>query len=267
VPLSTLQSQLLQKMNVPKDLQEAFAYQLGENGLPKSPDAPDFLMVLTDQFQKTESHLLELRKKLGLVSIGKLPKSKFLGEEITQETVEEVIKQEWVLATALWRTTDQVVAQAKNYGITLSRHHVQFALDKKNLAVVEMIKFAKPEFFKVKKPLFIKAYLTSFIGILAGVSGFYGGLIGGARQGFESNIGITAYISAFFYALLGIVRGWAMATVSGARFGLQTGNIKVAIKLGYASALINPFHDAPGSKYQQEEQLVVEEVIFKLAEQ
>lgn len=263
--LSSLQLQLLQKMNVPKDMQEAFAYRLGEDGLPKSIKDPDFLMLLTDQLQKTESNLQEGRRKLILVSIGKLPKSKIPGEEISQETIEDMIKQEWTSATALWRTTDQVVAQAKNYAVTLSRNHVKFALEKKNLSVLEMIRFAKPEFFKFKEPSFLMALFAGYIGILTGISGVYGGFVGGAKQALQNKINREAYLYAGLYALWGIFRGFAKAIVTGARMGLRTGSPIIAVKLGYAASYINPFNDVPGSKYQQEEQLFIEETLFNFA--
>ncbi len=265
--LSAAQTQLLENNNIPMELKKFFADELGNNGIPKEKDSPDFLMLLIEQLQKVDSRLQKQRTKLSLAKVGQLSPA-LPEEDISVDALEEVVKQEWIVATALWRITDQVVTNPVEFGIILKPEHVQYAFDKKNLAAVEMIKYVKPEFFELNTVSLFRACVTAGVGIISGaILGLYGGLVGGAICGYQKRIGgFVAIIFSFLYGILGLIRGCAKGILKGGRIGFQTGHIPIAIQLGYQAAFLNPFNAESGTKYQQEEELKTQETLFKLAQ-
>lgn len=265
--LSGTQKELLDKCRVPEDLQDYVGQQLNDDGLPVEFQAPDFLTILTDHLKASESLLETKRSELQHIESGQLNFPDQASAKVAIERLEQKIKVEWLFCTSLWRAVEKVVANASEYGVSLQPLHVQYAIDKKILSVVEIIRFAKPEFFQLKS-FSIERYeivccAAMFIGALLGP---WVGFLGAIRQCGRGNRGIMYGLMVLPYGLLGMITGCAMAATTGAKVGRQTGYLGTSLQLAVQSTYINPFHQAPGTKNQQNAELHIQEQLFHLAQ-
>lgn len=266
MPLSHAQKELLDKCQVPEDLQFFMGGQLDLQGLPVEPNAPDFLMILTDHLKGSESLLAAKRTELQHIDSGQIAFATPEKAEAAINRVEEQIKTEWLFASTLWKATDQVVSHAREYGVSLRPLHVQYALDKKILSVVEIIRFAKPEYFSLPSFFRVRYWIVFILGMILGaIAGIPAGFLGAIRQQRQENIGINFSWKMIVYPLWGLLTGCAMGAITGARIGLQTGYLWTSVQLGTEAAYLNPFHQAPGTKNQQAAEFVIQEHLFQLA--
>lgn len=257
--LSQAQKKILVDCKVPEAYQTLIASWLNDS--PNKKTNQDFLLILADLLQTAEKHLEIKRKQLssrlnttqGMISPGDTP------PQITAS--EENIKLSWSKAIALWQAVDAVIRTPDLYGIELSRKHARYALLTRNLPVIEMIAWAKPEFFTKKKPSLIARQLAWFFGgILSALLGLVGGFFGGIREGLQQK-GFKKILFPI-QAIAGLVIGWSSGAVIGARVGYRTGSLPLACKLGYLSSYKNPFHDPKGFKNSQAVDLLIEEILF-----
>lgn len=261
--LSKAQSALLEKCKVPLELQQSLANSLNDQGAPKENSSVDFLIHLCDELQVAEEILREQRLELSL-ALG--PSQNPLSEESNNaELLEETIKITWSTATALWRAADQVITHPDTFNITLQPKYAEHALLKKNLSVVGLIKWARPDFFTPPPPSIGVRYLAGFFGAMGGgMLGLVAGALGGIQQGYQKLTGFKI-IGLILYIPWGILSGSAMGFMTGATFGFRTGNSIEAWKLGAFAAYTNPFYDRRGTKNYQAVQLQIEETLFNLA--
>lgn len=263
--LSKPQIELLEYCHIPLEVQRYVALELGEEGIPKNAASPDFLKILCNLLQIYEVRLESLRYKLGK-SINIDGKQPIIAEPpLPLASLEDEVKIAWTRAAALWKATDLVVSNPAMFSVILTPEHVEFSLDKKNLPVVEMIRYAKPEFFAIKPVSKFMKVCIAFLGVVMGsICGLIAGVKGGIKQ-VDRLPNFMRAVSLFFYAIGGLFSGSAMGAIAGGSMGLQTGNLPAALKLAYDAAYLNPFHDPIGSKYQRAVQLQREQILFKLA--
>lgn len=266
LPLSRVQKELLDKCQVPSDLQFFMGQQLDDNGLPVEPLAPDFLMILTDHLKASESLLAAKRSELQRIDNGQINFPTPEKAKVAIDRLEEKIKIEWLFASTLWKATDQVVSHAFEFGVSLRPLHVEYALDKKILSVVEIIRFAKPEFFNLPSFSTLRYLMVCGCGMIFGAFlGIPAGFMGAIKQCRQEKQGIGFAWAIIGYPLWGLLTGGAMGAVTGARIGLQTGYVITSFQLAISSAYLNPFHQAPGTKNQQAAEFVIQDNLFQLA--
>lgn len=269
MPLSKSQAELLEYCHLPEELQRFLGQELGEHGLQKSTISPDFLHILCNLLQIYETRLENLRYKFAkTVNIdGQQPIVAIPPPQVSM--LEEEVKTAWTRAAALWKATDLVVGHPDLFGVTLKPAHVEYALDKHNLPVVEMIRWARPDFFELKPIPKAIRYLSGFIGALGGAFiGLWGGAKGGAIQADRlPMLKFLRPIVVVCYGFAGLISGSAMGSMMGSSLGFQTGNVSLAFQFAYLASNLNPFHDPIGSKYQRAVQLCREKILFKLAEE
>ena len=265
--LSSAQKKMLDKSQVPEDLQDYIGQQLNENGLPVEFQAPDFLTILSDHLKVSESLLETKRVELQIIKDGQLDFPSQAAAKVAIERLEQKIKIEWLFASSLWRAVEKVVAYASEYGVSLQPLHVEYAIDKKILSVVEIIRFVKPEFFQLT-PFPLKWYIIiSWLAMLLGA--FLGpliGCLGAIRQCRLRKRGFMFVLMVLPYGLLGLITGCATAAATGARIGRQTGYFGISVQLALQSTYLNPFHQAPGTKNQQASEFLIQKTLFHLAQ-
>ncbi len=265
VALSKAQIELLEYCKIPEELQRFLGQELGPHGMPKDRAAPDFFYILCNLLKIYEVRLENLRYRLGSkINIdGKQPIIAEPSPEIT--LLEDEIKTAWTRASSLWNATDKLVRNPEVFGVALELSHVEYALEKGNLPVVEMIRFARPDFFEIMPTTYqTKLACAIFGGIGGGLLGIPGGMMGGAKQKEQLSNRIRPF-AMVFYAIVGMFSGCAMGGITGGWMGYQTGNLSAALKLAFDAACLNPFHEPVGSKYQRAVQLRREQLLFKLA--
>lgn len=265
MPLSNEQYKLLDACRMEPELQEFLAMELGVNGEPKGESAPDFLYILCNMLQIAEHRLHIMRNRLAKVTRIEGLQGLIAEPPPDIATIETEIKHCWTQAAALWRAADLVVRNGEVYGVHLSIQHVEYALSKGNLPVVEMIRYVKPEYFEIEPKPSPIYYLVWIVGaILGGFIGFISGCRGGYHLYQKTHKKENSFM-AFWYAIAGIFSGSAMGFMKGGQMGLRTGNLAAACRLASDAAYLNPFHDAIGSKYQQAVELRREEILFELS--
>lgn len=264
--LSRIQKQVLDQFNVSQDLQSWMAQEFDAEGQPKGVGAPDFLMVLSDHLQAAEVYLDTQRRKLNRLQ-NPAQEKKVSPEEwqVMIASSEAGVKEAWLRATAFWQILDQVMMAPKEYGVILTRRHIEYAFQKKNLPLIEILRWAKPEYFEFSVPPFI---LKLPVGLLAMVGGIFSGFWGKMTRGKREAVKRFFFLRPFL--LLGyLVEAFLMGTLRGAvtagRFGFRTGRLLPAIRLGYYAAWYNPFNDPIGSKNQQVVELKTLESYFQLS--
>src|SRR5438045_9040346 len=117
--LSPKQKELLDKCQVPEDLEEYMGQQLDETGLPLELHAPDFLIILTDHLKASESLLSAKRLELQQIESGHLNFPTPEAAKAAIDQLEQKIKIEWLFASTLWKAVDQVASNAEEYGVSL----------------------------------------------------------------------------------------------------------------------------------------------------
>lgn len=258
VSLTESQKKLLEKYKIPEEY-----IRLISSWIENSKQ--DFLMVLSDLLQIAETSLSLRRQALaknadmrrGILTPDQTPgKINF---------IELKIKELWEIATSLWRCVDEIMRNPKHYDIVLNRTHAEYALKTKNLPVVEMFLWARPEYFDVgEKAKVIRIQCWVIGGLIGAVLGLMGGCLGGIK---ESLCKPQFYYKLLlpFYALFGIIIGWSSGAVLGATLGYRTGQLGLSLKLAFEACYINPFHEPKGSKKRQEMDLKIEETLFKVS--
>lgn len=264
--LSRTQKALLDKCEVPEDLQEYMGRQLDMDGLPLELNAPDFLMILIDHLKASESLLSAKRYELMHIESGQLP---FPNPDVAQAAIDHVeqrIKTEWLFSSSLWRAVDKVASHAADYGVSLQPLHVQYAIDRKILSALEILRYAKPEFFNLKSLPQFRYFICFCFGLVVGaVFGPVAGFMGAIRECMQEKQGLEFAWSIVVYPLWGILTGCAMGGLTGARIGRETGDLGTTWQLAVRAAYLNPFHEPPGTKNQQEAEFVIQETLFHLA--
>lgn len=264
MPLSKAQQELLNKYQIPENLQAAIAKELGEDGVPK-PNQHDFLQLLSDKLQEAENLLYLKRQELA----SELKKVKGYDESEKPRQIanlEEGIKEYWATATALWRTADHVVNRSEvGFKADLSPKHAEYAIKMQNLPVLELIRWARSDWFTrpVRSPVW-RRIAWGIGGIGGAILGIVGGFLGGFRYGMRRHKGL-AKISAIGYAFMGIFMGWAVGGVMGARLGFQTGRPLLACGFGAKAAFLNPLNEPRGTLNRHAVELNMEEILFNLA--
>lgn len=264
--LSSKQKQILDKFNVPRDLQDWMSQEFNEHGEPITPDAPDFLMAISDHLQAAETHLESQRIKLNQAQ--NPSREAHAGPEewqILLTSYEEAVKDAWLRATGYWRIIDELLSKPDNYGVKLKRQHIDYAFQKKNLPLVEMLKWNKPEYFFVPKPFWIVRYWS---GLWAGLGGIFSGIWGGLSWAKKDSSKQKSFLRPLVFLMLalpGIVIGSMMGAITSASLGYRTGKIMKSIKIGYYAAAFNPFLKTPASKSKQALDLKIEETFFCLS--
>jgi hypothetical protein len=264
MPLSKAQQELLNKYQIPEDLQAAIAKELGEDGLSK-PNRRDFLQLISDKLQEAENLLYIKRQELA----SELKKVKGYDESEKPRQIirlEEGIKEYWATATALWRTADHIVNRSEEgFKTPLSLKHAEYAIKKQNLPVLELIRWARPDWFT--RPVhfpFWRRISWGIGGIGGAILGLGGGFLGGFRYGMRRHIGL-AKLTAISYAFMGIFIGWAVGGVMGARLGFLTGNPLLACGFGAKAAFLNPLNEPRGTLNRHAVELEMEQTLFNLA--
>lgn len=226
----------------------------------------DFLQLLSDLFQTAEKHLEAKRSKLSRgmkLSPGLVSPSEAAPEILA---LEETIKNSWQTSISLWRAVDQVISYPQQYGVTLSRKHVEYAIITKNLTVVEMLKWAKPEYFDVGENASntVRQVNWFICGIFGALLGAIGGLLGGLKEGFSLQPSWKKLLFPF-YSLLGMLIGGASSAVKAARLGYRSGRFFLTCKLALQTAYMSPFHAPMGSKKQQAVEFKIEQTLFEVS--
>lgn len=264
--LTKAQKEVLDKYHVPLDIQQNIEQDLDEAGNPKDPKNPkDFLLVVSDKLQQAENHLYKKRQELAF-ELKKI-KSYNLDERPKQIiTLEDLIKDMWTTATALWRVADQVVNQPEEgFKVTVSKNQVEYVLKTNNLPVLELIRWAKPEIFYYPAPPKVLSWLLWIIGGLGGaILGLFGGFIGGIHYGLKKFSGFKK-LAVVFYAIVGVIFGWAVGGVMGARMGFESGNPLLAWRFGATAAFLNPLGEPKGTSNRHAVELEKEKILFSLA--
>lgn len=264
MPLSSVQKQILNNCGIESELQSYVSEELNENGAQKNNSSPDFLHILCNLLKISEDRLLFLRRQLGK-SLDVEGQQAILAEPPPAIiTLEEEIKIYWMRSMHLWKAADLVVSSPELFNVKLSSKHVHYALTKNNLAVVEMLKWAKPQYFRIPHSYgqkLIAAISGGFIGIFLG---FGAGFLGGLNQVPQQPL-IKKIIFSIIYPLAGMISGSAMGLIEGSRSGFTTGNITLATELSTLASLINPFHEPAGARRYQEVQLKKEKMLFDFA--
>lgn len=280
--LTKAQKEVLDKYNVPLDIQTSLGQALDENGNPKpnmassssmgtssskdnSPYEHDFLLLVSDKLHETEDLLYNKRQELAF-ELKKI-KSYNLDERPRQIiALEDIIKDLWTTATALWRVADQIVNQPEEgFKVVISAKQVEYVLKTKNLPVLELIRWAKPEIFYFHPPFTALRWATWVLGGLGGaVLGLFGGFFGGIKYGLERFRGIGK-LSAAGYCIAGLIFGWAVGGVMGARMGFDSGNPLLACIFGMKAAFLNPLNQPKGTLNRHAVELMKEEILFSLA--
>ncbi len=264
--LSLKQRELLDTCQVPEDLAEYMGGQLDDNGLPIEFHAPDFLMILTDHLKASESLLSAKRLELKQLESGYLTFPTLEAAKAAIDQLEQRIKIEWLFASTLWKAVDKVASNSKDYGVSLQPLHVQYAIDKKMLSVLEILRYAKPEFFKLKPVPPVRYTISAWVGMILGaIFGPAVGCIGAIRQCIKEKKGFMIIVYLLFYALIGLITGCAMAAVTGFRVGKETGHLGTSLLLAVQAAYLNPFNQSPGTKNQQAVEFLIQEKLFHLA--
>ncbi len=264
--LSRAQKQILDKFNVPRDLQDWLAQEFNELGEPRAPEAPDFLMAMSDHLQAAETYLDSQRVKLNRIQ--NLNQETHASPEEWQVLLadyEEVVKEAWLRTTGYWRIIDELISKPDDYGIKLSRQHIDYALQKNNLPLVEMLKWTKPEYFFIPKPNFI---ISCWSGFWAGLGGTFSGMMGGLVWAIRHTRKQKSWLRPvllIIQGLRGLLTGSMMGAITAASIGYQIGNITLAIKLGYYAAAYNPFSEPINSRHKQKLDLKIQETLFHLA--
>lgn len=264
VPLSKVQQDMLEKYQVPEGLKFNMARALGKDGEVLDPNQPDFLQLLSNNLQNAENTLQIKRTELS----AELNKIKGYQDKPRQiEALEEAIREYWATATALWRAADQVINQPEpGYKLVLSKKHAQYAIEQKNLPILMLIKWAKPEWFTLSTISPIQRRVSAVLGAMGGaLLGLFAGFAGGFRLGFTRQVGLTKLI-AISFAVLGIFTGWANGGIMGARMGYQTGNPWTSSKFGAWSAYTNPLNEPSGTQNRHAIELKMEALLFKGSE-
>lgn len=266
MPLSKAQKNILDKFNIPVELQNWLNLEFNPEGKPLSAGAPDFLMVMADLLHAAEVYLDSQRVKLNrLQNPNQELKASPEEWQVTLAAAEGVVKDAWLNATAFWRMMDEIVNHPAEYGVTLQAKHLEYAFKKKILPLVEMLKWENPEFFNFPSASRSKKIMAGIGGgILGGSKGLIGGVRGGTRQ-VEKRKTLLRPFLIFGYSLMGLFTGFAMGASVGGMFGYETAHAILGSKLGYAAAYFNPFNDPIGSKHQQEFELKKLELLFKFA--
>ncbi len=269
VALSRAQKQILDKFNVSRDLQDWIAQEFNEQGEPKAPGAPDFLMVIADHLQAAETYLESQRIKLSRIQNPKQDAHTSPEEwQTILSAYEEVVKEAWERATGYWRIIDIVISKPDAYGIKLKRQHVDYAFQKKNLALVEMLKWSKPEYFFIPNPPFIVKVWSGIWAFLGGIfSGMVGGIFWAKKHTSKQRNGLLRFLLLVIHSFRGILTGMMMGAITSANLGYQFGKIGLAIKMGFHAAAYNPFVEPVGSKHRMFIDLRIEEALFHLASQ
>lgn len=264
--LSDIQKTLLDNCQVPEDLQDYMGQQLDVDGLPTELNAPDFLMILINHLKASESLLAARRTELQRAEKGYIDFSSPDMAQAAIDRLEQKIKTEWLFASTLWKAVDSVVSKPSDYGVSLQPLHVQYAIDKKILSVVEIIRFKKPEFFNLKPVSFFKYVWAFLVGMLLGaILGIPAGIMGAIRKCRQEKQGIDFAWTIIVYPVWAILTGCAMGALTGARIGRTTGYVITSLRLAVQAAYLNPFHQAPGTKNQQAVEFVIQENLFQLA--
>lgn len=267
VGLSRTQKQILDKFNVSRDLQDWLAQEFNEHGEPRFAEAPDFLMAISDHLQAAETYLNSQRIKLN--QIQNLDQNTKTSQEEWQSLLnayEEVVKEAWLRATGYWRIADEIISKPEEYGVKLQRKHIDYAFQKKNLPLVEMLKWTKPEFFFIPTPPLIQRVWAGFWAALGGVfSGMWGGWVWAKRITSRRKFWMRPFLF-IVYSVRGILTGMMVGCIKAARLSYQIAKIKPGIQIGYFSAVYNPFVESMGSKQKQSIDIKIEEILFRLSE-
>jgi hypothetical protein len=262
MPLSKAQKEIFDKYQVPEDLQESISKELGQDGLPKNTTSRDFLQLLSDKLQEAENLLYTKRKELAFEQ----QKIKGYNDKPKQLlSLEETIKEQWATATSLWRTADQVVNQSEaEFKVMVSQKHAEYAILRKNLPILELIRWAKPALFTLPASYpALRRVAWALGGIGGALLGLIAGPLGGIRLGLRQNR--FGKIAVFGYGMLGIFTGWAIGGVMGARLGLQTGKPLLACSFGAEAAFLNPLNQPRGTQNRHAIELRMEEILYNLA--
>lgn len=265
MPLSNTQKQLLKECAISEEIQAFLSQELDENGLRKDTTSPDFLHILCNLLQICENRLQYLRLKLAKALDYKGQQALLSEPPPSIATVEDDTKKTWEQAAALWHATDQVVRKPDLFNVSLTVKHVRYVLNKNNLPVVEMIRWARPDLFEItpSSPL-THGWVSVVAGIIGAVFGLIGGFAGGLKQ--LNRVPVWKWIFAgFAYGVGGMLGGSAMGLIMGSSFGLQTGHLMTAVQLGVEASYLNPFHEPRGTKFQQAVALRREQLLFDLA--
>lgn len=262
--LSKAQIRILNEYKVPEALQLALTKALNDQGDPLDNEELDFLQLLSDHLQMAEKQLNEKRRELAK----ELKKRKGSYAETPREiaVLEESIKEYWSAATALWRTVDQVINHPDiDYRVTLTRKHAEYAIQRKNLPVLELIQWAKLEYFTLPPVSPILKYSAMIIGAIGGaVLGLLGGFMGGIKFGYRQYQGFAKGLS-LLYGLWGIFTGWAVGGVMGARLGFRTGNPMLACWFGAQAAFLNPLNAPRGTENRYAVELKLLETVYSVS--
>lgn len=267
--LSRAQKHVFDKYNVPRDLQDWVAREFNDEGKPLIPGSPDFLMVISDHLQAAETYLESQRGKLNKIQNPKQVAKVSPEEWQTLLTeYEGSVKDAWLRASGYWRIIDEIIEKPETYGVRLTRQHIDYAFQKKNLPLVEMLKWTRPEFFFIPNPPFIiKLWSGLWAGILGLFSGLWGGFVWAKKKSDRQKSSLQRFISWILYGFSGFFTGMMMGAITSARIAYKIGKIIPAVKLGYYAASYNPFVEQKGSRHKQAVNLKVEELLFYLFEQ
>jgi len=297
--LTPAQKQLLAKYKLSLHTQEHIEKSLNETGRPIDINHPDFLIVVGNLVHDLEKKLDEKRRLLkdaqlieerslqpqslaqiassGIretENIAHLQEVVLLRAKAYMNKIEEELKNYWDEGAALWAITDAIIRSPAIYEVALTAHHVKQFLGKENLAVVEMIKWAHPEFFDIKVA-FLQKFLSGGLAFILGtLLGFFGGLKGGAELGYE-RVNVTptpnffttlkALSASLLFGVMGCLTGAATGATTALEVGYRTGNPIVGARLGLFASITNPFHAPPGLKNNQLVKLKIEETLFNAA--
>lgn len=268
VALSKAQKEILTTFKIPAELQNWMALEFNGAGEPKGLGAPDFLLVLSDLLHAADVYLDSQRAKLARLQ-NPTKETKVGAEEwrVAIANLEETIKESWLNATAFWRVIEQVMHDSAYYQVAIQRKHIQYAFQKKNLALIQTLKWAHPEFFTIpSSPFFIKLVY----GTLGFMSGLGFGLIGeilGAQSYLKTKPLFLRPFLSIIYTLLAIIPGVMRGSIIGSATSFEIGNIGIGSKMAYYGTRLDPLMEPLGSKKQQAVELKKQNLIFKLSEQ
>lgn len=249
--LSTLQKEMLERSKVPQELYERMDKELGSEGHPKEEHSKDFLMVLADFLQEAENSLSEHRFRYNKAFTENRPNLDF---------VEEDLKNDWSKASNLWVALDQVVSNPKAYAAEITPKHVKFALQKKNLPFIELLRFANPSFFLATS----NSTLARIGGLLGGgLFGLLSGMVGGLRLALKSKSSFKIFY-VVLYPFRSLLTSWFEGARWGAEMGYETGSVLEGVKFGIIAAYLNPFREPRGNQNQQAVELKRLETLFKI---
>jgi hypothetical protein len=266
VALSKTQQEILDVFKIPLDLQQWIAMEFNEAGEPKGLGHPDFLMVLSDLLYAADTYLGSQRAKLAQFQ-NPIQDTKASPQEwqAAISNLEETVKEAWLSAIAFWRVITHVMQDPPYYQVIILRNHIEYAFQKKNLTLIQMLQSARPEFFALpSSPIFIKL-IASLAGFIAGLLfGLLGGIMGAACS-VKTKHYVLRPLLALGSALWAIIPGMVGGSIVGSTVSFETGNIIIGTKMAYYARRINPFGNQPGSKQQQAVDLKKQLLIFKLS--